>query len=85
MGKGLNMAKLAFVATHGSENPTKAVFPFLQAKNAVEAGIEAEISLIGDAVVLIRDIVQENIDPVGWPPLKELFAAVVKHKIPIYV
>lgn len=46
------MAKLAFVATHGSENPTKACFPFLQAKNAVEAGMEVELSLIGDAVVL---------------------------------
>jgi predicted peroxiredoxin len=77
--------KLAFVATHGSENPTKAIFPFLQAKNAVEAGIDAEISLIGDAVVLIRDIVKDNVVPVGWPPLKEIFEAVVKHKIPIFV
>jgi predicted peroxiredoxin len=79
------MAKLAFVGTNGSENPTKACFPFLQAKNAVEAGIEAEISLLGDAVVLMRDSVRGGILPVGWPPVAELFDAVVKHKIPIYV
>lgn len=77
--------KLAFVATHGSENPTKAVFPFLQAKNAVDAGMEAELSLIGDAVVLMRDSVTSSVLPVGWPSLKEVFAAVVAHKIPIYV
>ena len=79
------MAKLAFVATHGSEDPTKACFPFLQAKNAAEAGMEAEISLLGDAVVLIKDAVINSVIPVGWPPLKELFAAVVAHKIPIFV
>ena len=61
--------KLAFVATHGSENPTKAVFPFLQAKNAIDAGMEAEVSLIGDAVVLMRDSVAASVVPVGWPPL----------------
>jgi predicted peroxiredoxin len=77
--------KLTFVATHGSENPTKAVFPFLQAKNAAEAGIEAEIVLMGDAVVMMRDAVADSVVPVGWPPFKEIFAAVVEHKIPIYV
>lgn len=79
------MAKLSFVATHGSEDPTKACFPFLQAKNAVEAGMEAEISLLGDAVVLMKDEVIDSVIPVGWPPLKELFAAVVEHKVPIFV
>ena len=79
------MAKLAFVGTHGSEDPTKACFTFLQAKNAVDAGIEAEISLLGDAVVLIKESDRNSVIPVGWPPLSELFDAVVEHKIPIYV
>lgn len=79
------MTKLSFVGIHGSENPTKAIFPFLQAMNAAENGMEAEISLIGDAVVLMRDTVVESIVPVGWPPLKELFEKVVELKVPIYV
>ncbi len=66
----MQLAKLAFVGTHGSENPTKAIFPFLQAVNAAEGGMEAEISLIADAVVLMRSTVADNIFPVGWPPLK---------------
>jgi len=79
------MTKLAFVATHGSENLTKAIFPSLQAKAAADAGMEAEISLVGDAVVLIRDEVIGSVVPVGWPPLSEVFDAVIKHKIPIFV
>lgn len=79
------MPKLAFVVTNGSENPTKACFPFLQAKNAVEAGMEAEISLIGDSVVLMQDAVADNVFPVGWPPLKELLESCVSLKIPIFV
>jgi predicted peroxiredoxin len=77
--------KLTFVGTYGSENPTKAFLPFLQAKGAVEAGIEAEIVLVGDAVVMMRDVVADSVFPVGWPPFKEIFAVVVEHKIPIYV
>lgn len=79
------MSRLAFVATNGSENPTKACFPFLQAKNAVESGMEAEISVIGDSVVLMQDAVAESVFPVGWPPFKELFDACVELKIPIFV
>ena len=79
------MSKLAFVSTNGSENPTKACFPFLQAKNAVESGMQAEISLMGDSVVLMQNTVAENVFPVGWPPLKELFQACVDLKIPIYL
>ncbi len=79
------MKKLAFVGTHGSENPTKACFPFLQAKNAIDAGLEAEISLIGDAVVLMKDEVAKAVLPVGWPPIAVLMAAVNERKIPIYV
>ena len=79
------MTRLAFVATHGSENPTKACFPCLQANNAVEAGMEAEISLIGDAVVLMKKEVSESVVPVGWPPLADLFKSLVQHEVPIYV
>lgn len=46
---------------------------------------EAELSLIGDAVVLMKKEVTESVIPVGWPPLKELFQALVQHQVPIYV
>lgn len=79
------MATIAFMGTYGSENPTKAVFPFLYANAAVESGHEARIGLIADAVVLMKDIVANSVVPVGWPPLKELLATTIKNKIPIGV
>ena len=79
------MAKLMFMGSNGSENPTKSVFPFILANGAVEAGHEAEISLFGDAVVLMKDTVMNSVVPVGWPPLKELMATAIQNNVPIYV
>lgn len=79
------MATLLFIGTNGSENPTKAVLPFLSANGAVEAGHEAQIVLVGDAVVLMRDAVANSVFPVGWPPLKDLLATAIKNNVPIHV
>ncbi len=79
------MATLLYFSASGSENPTRAVVPFLSANGAAEAGHEAQIVLFGDAVVVMKDIVAENVVPVGWPPLKDLMAATIEHGIPIYV
>ncbi len=79
------MATLLYFSTNGSENPTKAVLPFLGANGAVEAGHEAQIVLFGDAVVIMKDVVADSVVPVGWPPLKELMATTIKNRVPIYV
>ncbi len=79
------MAKILYMGTNGSENPTKSVFPFILANGAVEAGHTAEISLFGDAVVLMKDAVANSVVPVGWPPLKDIMATTVRNKVPIYV
>jgi len=69
----------------GSENPTRANFPFAWASALKEAGHEVRVELAGDATVLMRTVVASNVTPVGWPPLSEAIAKVVAHKIPIYV
>jgi len=79
------MAKILYVGTSGSENPTKAIFPFQWANAAVEAGHEAEIYIFGDATVLMRNAVVNSVVPVGWPPLKEILATTIRNNIPIYV
>ena len=71
--------------TNGSENPTKAVLPFLSANGAVEAGHEPAITLFGDAVVLMKDSVANAVVPVGWPPLKDILATTIANNTPIYV
>ncbi len=79
------MAKILFMGSNGSENPTKSVFPFILANGAVDAGHQAEISLFGDAVVLMKDVVANSVVPVGWPPLKDIMAKTISNKVPIYV
>ncbi len=63
----------------------RATLPFLTALGAVEAGHKAEISLIGEAVYLMKDSVADQIDGVGWPPFKDLLPQVIEHEIPIYI
>ncbi len=78
------MARLLIMATHGSEDPTRAGLAFLMAKGAVEAGHKPEIVLSGDASVLARQVVAESVLPVGIPPLKELIQFAVGNKVPVH-
>jgi hypothetical protein len=51
----------------GSDDPTKAAFPFSHALALAEAGHEVQIYLLGEAVVLMRKVVADAVTPVGWP------------------
>ena len=77
--------KFLLIGLVGSENPTRANFPFVWATALKEAGNEVRIELAGDATVLMRSSVSNSVTPVGWPPFKEALAKVVELKIPIYV
>lgn len=69
----------------GSENPTRANFPFVWAAALKEAGNDVRIELAGDATVLMRTAVSNSVTPVGWPPFREALAKVIELKIPIFV
>jgi predicted peroxiredoxin len=60
--------KILMKSAWGSDDPTKAAFPFLH----------------GDAVSLMRKSVANAVVPVGWPPLAEVLSKLVAKKIPIY-
>lgn len=79
------MTRELFIGTHGSEDPTKATLPFLLAVGAIDAGHEAAIVLMGDAVVVMDDAVANSVQGVGFPPIRELIAKVVENKVPVYV
>ncbi|MEK6607372.1 MAG: DsrE family protein [Myxococcota bacterium] len=78
------MARILIIATHGSEDPTRAGLAFFMAKGVVEAGHRPEIVLMGDAAVLARPVVAESVLPVGIPPLKELIAFALEKRVPVY-
>ncbi len=77
--------RFLLVGLCGSENPTRANFPFAWAAALHEAGHEVRIELAGDATVLMRSVVASNVTPVGWPPLQQAIAKVVDYQIPIFV
>ncbi len=66
------MAKILFIGTHGPEDPTRATFPFMEAKGVIEAGHETGIILMIDAPPLIKDHIAAQVHGFGVPPLKEL-------------
>src|SRR5947207_15557264 len=76
--------KIMMKSAWGSDDPTKAAFPFLHGLALSEAGHEVQIFLLGEAVSLMRASVAEAVVPVGWPPLAETLRKVVSRKIPIY-
>jgi predicted peroxiredoxin len=78
------MARVLYISTHGSEDPTRASLPFFMAKGAVDAGHRPEIVLAGDGAVLARRAVADAIVGVGIPPLKELIQFAIDHKVPVY-
>ena len=79
------MTRILFVATHGTEDPTRATFPFMEAKGAVDAGHETGIILMMDAAPLIKDRVAAQVQGVGVPPLTELMYFLVRHNVRVSV
>jgi predicted peroxiredoxin len=79
------MATLVYTSTHGSDDPTRAAFPFILANGAVEAGHQAQIFLAAEAVYLMKDSIRNAMVPVGWPPLREIFAKAQEGGVTIHV
>src|ERR1700749_3638471 len=76
--------KVLMKSAWGSDDPTKAAFPFSHGLALAEAGHEVQIYLLGEAVVLLRKVVAEAVTPVGWPKVSETLDKVAARHIPIY-
>jgi len=79
------MAKILYLGTAGSDDPTRAGFPFNFAMGALDAGHQPEIFLAGEAVYLMKDTVIAAVQPVAMPALKEMLDELVAQKVPVYV
>ena len=79
------MAKILFIGTSGSNDPTQAVMPFVMARGAREAGHEATVFLANEAVYLLKSEVARDVKGVGWPTAAELIAEVGGAGTPIHV
>lgn len=76
--------KIMLKSAWGSDDPTKAAFPFSHGHALAEAGHEVQIFLLGEAVGLMRRSVAEAVVPVGWPAVSEVLGKLTERKVPIY-
>ncbi len=79
------MARILYVATAGSHDPTRATLPFEFALGAVEAGHQPEIYLTAEAVYLLQEDVAAAVVAVGLPPVRETWKKLIEHRVPIFV
>src|SRR5262249_42422991 len=84
VGGGQEM-KVLIKSAWGSDESTKACFPFLHANAFAEAGHQVQIFLLGEAVNLLKDELIRSVTPVGWPPLSEIMQKTTGHGIAISV
>ena len=76
--------KIVMKSAWGSDDPTKAAFPFLHGLALAEAGHEVQMFLLGEAVGLMRKTLANAVTPVGWPPVGETLDKVAARHIQIY-
>jgi hypothetical protein len=76
--------KIMMKSAWGSDDPTRAAFPFLHGLALADAGHDVQIFLLGEATYLMRKPAASAIVPVGWPPLAETLEKIVAKHIPIF-
>lgn len=81
------MSTLVLIGTHGPDDPTKAVMPFVLATGASRSkrGLQPAIVLLGDAVSLLLPEHREQLTPVGYPPLREALPPLIERQVPFYI
>jgi predicted peroxiredoxin len=76
--------KIVMKSAWGSDDPTKAAFPFSHGLALTEAGHEVQIFLLCEADVLMRKTVANAVTPVGWPAVGETLDKLAAKHVQIY-
>jgi predicted peroxiredoxin len=78
--------KFVYMATTGTDDPTKASLPLhLAANGSLEVGHDTSVLLVGDATEVLLGDNLEQMEGVGVPPVRELIAKLRDHSVPVYV
>ncbi len=79
------MNVLYFVTT-GINDPTTASVPLhLAANGSLEVGHDVTVALAGHAVDVLLGDNAEQMQGIGVPPVRDLFAKLKEHGVPVYV
>ena len=76
--------KIMIKSAWGSDDPTRASFPFAHGLALADAGHEVRIFLTGEATYLMRKATYSAVFPIGWPPLSEMRDKVVAKNIAVF-
>jgi hypothetical protein len=76
--------KIMIKSAWGSDDPTRASFPFAHGLALADAGHEVQIFLTGEATYLMRSATVAAVFPVGWPALSEMRDKIVAKHIPVF-
>ena len=79
------MAKILYVSTHGTDDPSRAAIPFVAAAGATEAGHQPTVVCSFESTYVLNEGVADTVVGVGFPPLNEILSGVIANKTPIYV
>jgi predicted peroxiredoxin len=78
--------KFVYMATTGTDDPTKASLPLhIAANGSLEVGHEVAVVLAGDATEIVLADNLDQMQGVGVPAARELVAKLRDHSIPVYV
>ena len=78
--------RIAYLASAGTADPTRASIPLhLAANGSVEAGQQPSVVLLGDASELLVGDTIQILEGVGVPPARELVAKLRDHEVPVFV
>jgi uncharacterized protein involved in oxidation of intracellular sulfur len=69
--------KVVFIATHGGEDPERAIFPIMLAAAAQSMDVEAVVVLQGNGAYLAKKGYADDISFPGLTPLKTLIESYV--------
>jgi predicted peroxiredoxin len=81
---GHKTLKIMIKSAWGSDDPTRASFPFAHGLALADAGHDVQIFLTGEATYLMRKATVSQIFPVGWPPLSEMQEKIVAKHIQVF-
>jgi len=78
--------RVLYFITRGANDPTGASLPLHIAVNgSLQVGHDVNVVIAGDAADLARRTTREAVQGVAMPALRDLFAALVEHRVPVYV
>ncbi len=69
---------MLYVGSYGMEDGYRAALVFAAAIAARGKGYEAKVALLGDGVLLMKDVIAKHTKPQGRPSIDELIADALK-------